>query len=449
MVHIPASAAEVTHWRDALSELAPAGSEAEAVDRLRALEELKATCAAAQTRETAQLKRLRLADEAAQGIATADRGKGLGAEVALARKDSPARGSRHLGLATAVVDEMPHTLAALTEGRIGEEHATVLCKETAWLPVEHRRRVDELMAHRLGEVGAHRLGKEARDHAQQLDQQAAVEHLERAQRERRVSVRPAPGNMAYLTALLPMPQAVAVYAGLHRDAATIVGTEDTTDPQDPAGQPRTRDQIAADLLVQRATGQATAAAVPAEVNLVMSDAALFGADDTPTWLTGHGPIPAATARHWLADPQAEIFMRRVFTRPDTGQLVAMESRGRTFPPALRRMVILRDDTCRTPYCDAPIRDLDHATPHRDGGPTSWQNASGLCAACNQTKENRGWSHHASSEQLTVTTPTGHRHTVETPPLLARRTLINQTNKAPPDATVIEMGFQRWLESRAA
>jgi len=37
--------------------------------------------------------------------------------VALARHDSPNRGNRHLGLAKALVYEMPHSLAALTGGR--------------------------------------------------------------------------------------------------------------------------------------------------------------------------------------------------------------------------------------------------------------------------------------------------------------------------------------------
>lgn len=440
----------MTQWRDALSRLDPADSEVETVDRIRALEELKAACASAQARETAQLKELRHTDEAAQGVPKDRRGKGLDAEVALARRDARARGNRHLGLATALVHEMPHTHAALTQGRIGEEDATVLCKETAWLPVEHRRTVDQLMAPQLGHTGVRRLEAEARSHAQRLDQEAAVKHLERVQTQRRVSVRPAPGNMAHLTALLPMPQAVAIQATLTRDATTMVGTGETADPNDPTGQPRTRDQIMADLLVERATGQCTAAAVPADVNLIMTDAALLGDDDTPAWLTGHGPIPAAAARRWMGRSDAEVFMRRVFTRPQTGQLAAMESRGRTFPPALRRMVILRDDTCRTAYCDAPIRDLDHAAPHRDGGETAWHNASGLCAACNQTKENRRWQHHASPEQLDITTPTGHRYTVHTPPVLPGPAQTNQINKAPPErgspsnTGVLEAHFRRWI-----
>ncbi|NWN88901.1 MAG: HNH endonuclease, partial [Micrococcaceae bacterium] len=79
-------------------------------------------------------------------------------------------------------------------------------------------------------------------------------------------------------------------------------------------------------------------------------------------------------------------------------------------------VTLRDGVCRTPYCDAPIQQIDHITPVNNGGPTSWDNASGLCAACNQTKEATGWRHDGNPEQLTVITPTGHQYTTTTPPI---------------------------------
>jgi hypothetical protein len=52
-----------------------------------------------------------------------------------------------------------------------------------------------------------------------------------------------------------------------------------------------------------------------------------------------------------------------------------------------------DGTCRTPYCDAPIRHTDHATPVAHGGPTSVLNGLGECEACNYAKEAPGWRVH--------------------------------------------------------
>ncbi|HEX4698509.1 MAG TPA: HNH endonuclease, partial [Actinomycetes bacterium] len=116
--------------------------DAERIELIRALEELKAAAAAAQARVSAGLYASVAAARAARGVPAAERGRGVAAQVALARRESPSRGSRHLGLARALTGEMPHTLAALTAGRLSEWRATLLVRETACLAVEDRRRVD-------------------------------------------------------------------------------------------------------------------------------------------------------------------------------------------------------------------------------------------------------------------------------------------------------------------
>lgn len=295
--------------------------------------------------------------------------KGLAAEIGLARGQSPAHGDKCLQVAGALVHEMPKTMAALTVGLISEEHAQVVVKETAWLSSEHRTEVDTLIAAQLAEggLGPRKLAGKVRAHAERLDQKGAVARNEIAQSERRVTVRPAAYGMAYITALVSTQQAVGILATLTRDANSVLHSGDSADPKDPTGQPRIHSQIVADLFVQWVNGQTTPRAVPAEVQVVMTDEALFGAGETPAWITGHGPIPAELARRWIGNPEADVSLRRIFTRPKDHQLVNMESQSRNFPPNLRRLVILRDDICRTPYCDAPIKEIDHATPARDGG----------------------------------------------------------------------------------
>jgi hypothetical protein len=59
-------------------------------------------------------------DQAQAGLPVAERGQGVAAQIALARRESPNRGSRLLGLAKALVTEMPHTLAALDSGQLNE-----------------------------------------------------------------------------------------------------------------------------------------------------------------------------------------------------------------------------------------------------------------------------------------------------------------------------------------
>ena len=80
----------------------------------------------------------RRADEAAAGVPKAKQGRGVAGEVALARRDSPARGGRHLGLAKALVHEMPHTLAALECGALS---VAVARRRWSQHPVRHRERL--------------------------------------------------------------------------------------------------------------------------------------------------------------------------------------------------------------------------------------------------------------------------------------------------------------------
>ncbi len=85
-----------------------------------------------------------------------------------------------------------------------------------------------------------------------------------------------------------------------------------------------------------------------------------------------------------------MWLRRLYTTADGRDLVAMDSRRRLFGGLLRRMLVLRDDVCTTPWCEAPIVHADHATPVREGGLTGFEEGNGKCARCNQTKEAPGW-----------------------------------------------------------
>lgn len=111
-----------------------------------------------------------------------------------------------------------------------------------------------------------------------------------------------------------------------------------------------------------------------------------------------------------------MFVRRLYTRPEDGQLVRMDSRRREFSGLLRRMVVIRDDVCRSPWCEAPIKHADHADSFANGGETGWNNSSGLCAACNYAKELAGWGHKATPDRLEVVTPTGHHYRSRTKPI---------------------------------
>ncbi|WP_291278892.1 HNH endonuclease signature motif containing protein, partial [Galactobacter sp.] len=133
------------------------------------------------------------------------------------------------------------------------------------------------------------------------------------------------------------------------------------------------------------------AGVGVHVNLVITDLAAFGITDQPAQIFGLGPYPAEMARELIhtAQTRHSATMRRLYTEPGSGALMRMESTARTFPDGLGTMLALRDGHCRFPFCDAPIRHLDHIQPHAEGGPTSYSNGQGLCARHNLIKESDG------------------------------------------------------------
>ncbi len=410
------SAGDISMIAAAIRTLGSADSDgAELIDEIARLEELKGTVAAAQARAAAAFAAKQRAEQEAGGLRAAQVGVGIAAQVALARHESPHQGARHLGLAQALVHELPHTMEALDAGQISEWRATLIARETACLSVEHRAQVDAELAARhggLAAMGDRTLAAEARRIGYRLDPYAVTRRASKAAEDRRVSLRPAPDAMTWLGALLPARQGVAAYAALTRaaDGARADGDE------------RGRGQVMADTLVERVTGQATAEAVPMEIQLVMTDQTLLDGDSEPAELDGVGPVPAPLVRQWLRDgttgasAQAMAWLRRLYTSPVSGQLIAMDSRRRCFDGQLRRFVIAADRTCRTPWCDAPIRHVDHALTAAAGGETSFDNSAGLCEACNYTKEAPGWvTIRLPNRALEISTPTGHRYGSRPPP----------------------------------
>ncbi len=477
-------------------------SDADRVDQLTALERVKAACAAAQARVTADFAasqeqvahewrqraqecadssdfdgwvaareqaRQASVNEAADGRFTSSRRArrreaefGVAGQVALARRESPSRGSQHLGMALALVHRLPRTLDALEVGAVSEWRAELVVRECAILTPEQQTLLDAELFDTLGVDGVGRLGdreltRRVRAIAYRLDAESVMARARGAQGDRRVTIRPAPDTMCYLTAYLPVAQGVAVHAALVVAAATARA----------GGDERGKGQVMADTLVERVMGQATAAAVPVEVQVVITDRALFTnafaphperSGETPAQIPGYGTVPAAWARDLIRplyhDPAdtvdnhageraddrpddrpdaAMVWLRRLYVDPDDGSLVAMDSHRRTFTGGLRKFLIARDGTCTTPWCDAPIAHLDHIVPHTQGGPTTADNARGTCVRCNLTKEHPGWSAvveppdrppgsvgRRRPRTVRLTTPTGHTYPSPAPPLLPGR-----------------------------
>ena len=401
--------------------------DAERIDQLSLLESIKGAASAAQARVTVAFDSSQRETQAAAGVPVRERGRGVAAQVALARRDSPSRGSRHLGLARALTGEMPHTMEHLAAGRITEWRATIVCRETAVLDVERRREVDARLAADLPLLGDAQVAQRARAMACELDGAAMVRRRAKAESERRVSLRPAPDTMTYLTALLPVAQGVAVYAALSAAAGQAQAQG--------AGDARGRGQLMADTLVERVTGQATATAVPIEIQLVMPAETLLGQGSEPALAPGYGALPAAVARALVAScgsAGASAWVRRLFTTPDGRDLVTMDSRRRRFDglaAALRRAA--RPDLSHPLVrCARPPRRPRHpgaarrchVRGQRPGTVRGLQLRQGG-ARLARLDSGRGPSPadpHAPPHTVRTTTPTGHAYDSTAPPVLPTR-----------------------------
>jgi hypothetical protein len=114
---------------------------------------------------------------------------------------------------------------------------------------------------------------------------------------------------------------------------------------------------------------------------------------------------------------ARAWVRRLLTDPIDGTVTSIDTRRRRFSGALATFIRLRDQVCRDPYYDAPIRDLDHLHDYAAGGPTSADNGVGLCRRGNLVDQVPGWHTSGTARHRFVVTPTGHHYKSRPPPAL--------------------------------
>jgi hypothetical protein len=224
--------------------------------------------------------------------------------------------------------------------------------------------------------------------------------------------------MAVLTGYLPNEQGIACYATLRRHADTAVAS----------GDGRTWDQIMADTMVERLTGRTAAADVNVELQIMMPlEALLDPKSPKPATIPGYGPLPPDIARDIVITSQGRKWWRRLFTAPSgvrgkSGLIVGADQRRRGFEGWLAHLIRLRDqETCRSPFCGAPIRHIDHITRHSEGGATSYSNGRGVCERCNYAREMPSWQIIVidaglldTPHSIMITTPTGHHYLSRAP-----------------------------------
>ena len=360
-----------------LGGLVPGGgtvTDAVRIDRIAMLEQIKGAVAAVQAAETVKFAQSQVAAQQRR------RGRLPQTRPGHRRPDRPGRQGRTLRRQPpthpgpgAVVRPPPHLRRCSTHGQISEYVAHLVATETNHLDPELRQHVDQ----QLAAAGLHTMApKEAAATARKLayaaDPEGSLRRGRTARTQRRVSLRPAPDTMALLNAFLPVEQGVACYASLKAH----------TDARKADGDTRSRDQIMADTLVERLTGQTAAEDVNAEVQITMPiDALLDPKHPAPANLPGHGPIPAWLAHEIMLGGQGRRWWRRLFTAP-TGPggttVVGGDPSRRRFDGWLSKLIKLRDQYCREPVlhrASSATSTTSAATPKEAPPPTATDAAS--------------------------------------------------------------------------
>ncbi len=191
---------------------------------------------------------------------------------------------------------------------VSERVAVAVVAATATLSVEDRAEVDARVGPVLARLGVKQAGAAAARVAAELDAASVVARMEAAVKSRRVTVRPAPDGMAYLSVLGPLKDVVGAHAAVQARARGVVGGQ--CPDEHPEG--RGVGAVAADTALRLLSGRATGQLTPVEVHLVMTDRALLGTGDAkrsvfePARIPGHGSVPAPVARAWLREGLTQL-----------------------------------------------------------------------------------------------------------------------------------------------
>ncbi|WP_246956767.1 HNH endonuclease signature motif containing protein [Brachybacterium sp. Marseille-Q7125] len=358
---------------------------------LRGLEQISAAISAVQARALVHLEDAIAAESRQRGESARQARLIARAEASHALHQSTSAAGRSLATSRRLVRSMPRMLGALADGRLTAPAVHGVGRTMGPADPAQREEVDRILGEHLGHLegcGTHEIIGESERILHAMDPAGAGRRHRRARQERSITVRRSEHGMCVLSARLPALDGARIRKGLS------VAAESARSHGDRRGHA----QIMADLFTQALLGGEALDPSTVDLGVVITDRSLLApAHADAALIEGLGAVPYEHIRDAMyeavcASPDADsaLRLRRLYTDPEDGQLVAMDSRARAFPPGLVRYLTAAHITCRAPYCDAPIRHRDHIVPAAQGGPTSAHNGNGLCAADNQ-KEQAGLS----------------------------------------------------------
>jgi Domain of unknown function (DUF222) len=365
----------------------------------------------------------------------------LTTELACALRVSERAAETLIAESTALLHDLPATLDALRDGRIGYRHAQVLIDHTTTLPKAGVTAVEEAVLPRAVELTVPKLDRATRTLRERLHPESITTRHLRSVADRHVETCPAQDGMAWLHAFLPAPEVTGIGNRLRNIAEGLKGEP---------GEERTRTQLIADaftdLLLDGTTTTASAedessrridapigTGIRPRVLVTVPVLTLLGTSEEPGTLEGYGPIDPDTARRIAA--RAPSFTR-ILTHPETGAVLSVGRDRYTVPKDLRTWLRVRDETCRFPGCNrsAGRADVDHVTDWQHGGGTDHGNLVHLCRSHHRIKHHTAWSFTATGAgRIRWLAPSGHSYDTEpaTPMTRPKPTALKMRSRPAP------------------
>jgi hypothetical protein len=341
-----------------------------------------------------------------------------------------------IGEASMFAGPMKATLTAMSTGEISYRHGQVLMDQLSFLPIEEVTVFEERLLPVAKDVTVGKLAIKARRMRERAHPETITSRARAAVADRAVWWEGRPDGMGTLTWYGTAQQTQAAHDRLTGIAAAARRAEQQDDSI-PEDQQRALGQITADaiadLLLDGVTPAGTGGGIRGSVMITVPVLTAMGAGDSPGFLEGYGPIPAEAAREIAGTAPS---WTRLLTNPETGAVLSVGSEQYTVPAAMRRVLRLRDETCRFPGCNRPATrsDLDHTQAWEDGGHTALDNLAHLCAPHHRLKHQTLWAvRQEPGGVLLWTSPAGSTHRTYPETYLGPPVTQVPENPPPPEA----------------
>ncbi|MBV9291614.1 MAG: DUF222 domain-containing protein [Frankiales bacterium] len=330
-------------------------------------------------------------------------------EVSAALRKPVGAAQRDVFIATRLAKFLPETDALFRAGSITKAHVDKIVLGTGHLTAEQCADVEDRVLHRATTQSVQQFAAAVRRAVADIDPQSFAERHAAEAAKSDVTVEADEDGMAWLTARMPLVDALAVKkAADHR----ALGLKKSGDAR-PIGVLRAESlrTFADAYLTGDLTGHVpTHHGRPVEVQVVVTLDALVGLSDTPAEVPGHGPVPIDTVR----DAARDAKLRFLIVDPDSGHLLHRDTQTWRVPAAMQAEADARYVMSIGPYSTVPAErcDSEHQDPWPQG-PTTSDNTAPMDRAWHIAKTKRGLTaKHNPDHTITWRTPLGQTVTVE-------------------------------------